>query len=147
MHPDRSSCLGSSANGLMVWQIHENSCLAFCKNKNSVWPLLNCMDGSVLAFLNCTDGSVLALLNCTDGSVLTNLKGSYSFVLYHLRFPTQSGLTRFAQSVISLVPWLLCKKSNKKNVFEIEYISSVPFTPSRLICVFPLFTQFHFVWR
>ena len=30
MHPDRSSCLGSSANGLIVWQIHQDSCLAFC---------------------------------------------------------------------------------------------------------------------
>ena len=72
------------------------------------------MDGSVLAFLNCTDGSVLAFLNCTDGSVLTHLNGSYGSVLTHLRFPTQSGLTRFPQSGISLVPWLLCKKSNKK---------------------------------
>ena len=47
------------------------------QNKNSVWPHLNCMDGSILAFLNCTDGSVLAFLNCTDGSVLTHLNGSY----------------------------------------------------------------------
>ena len=74
---------------------------------NSVWPHLNCMDGSVLAFLN-----------CTDGSVLTHLNGSYNSVLYHLRFPTQSDLTWFPQSGISLVPWLLCKKSNKKHVWN-----------------------------
>ena len=84
------------------------------QDKNSVWSHLNCMDGSVLAFLNCTDGSVWAFLNCTDGSVLTHLNGSYGSVLSHLRFPTQSGLTRFPQSGISWVPWLLCKKSNKK---------------------------------
>ena len=101
------------------------------QNNNSIWHHLNCVDrsvlaflncteGSILAFLNCTDGSVLAFLNCTDGSVLTHLIGSYGSVLSHLRFPTQSGLTRFPQSVISLVPWILCKKSNKKNVFEIE---------------------------
>ena len=121
MHPDRSSYLGSSANGLMVWQIHEDSCLAFCKKQEFVWPHLNCMDGSVLAFLNCTDGSVVAFLNCTDGSLLTHLNGSYGSVLSHLRFPTPSGLTRFTESGISLVPWLLCKKSNKKTVFEIEW--------------------------
>ena len=84
------------------------------QNKNSVWPHLNCMDGFVLAFLNSTDGSVLAFLNCTDGSGLTNLNGSYGSVLSHLRFPTQSVLTRFPQLEISLVPWLLCKKSNTK---------------------------------
>ena len=33
MHPNRSSCLGSSANGLMVGHIHEDSCLAFCKTR------------------------------------------------------------------------------------------------------------------
>ena len=32
-HPDKSSCLGSSANGLMVWQIHKDSCLAFSKTR------------------------------------------------------------------------------------------------------------------
>ena len=72
----------------------------------------------VLAFLNCTDGSVLAFLNCTDGSVLTHLNGSYGSVLSHLWFPTQSGLTRLPQSGISLVPWLLCKKSNKKQCLK-----------------------------
>ena len=88
------------------------------QNNNSVWPHLNCMDGSVLAFLNCTDWSVLAFLNCTDGSVLTHLNGSYGSVLSHLRFPTQSGLTRLPQSGIFLVPWLLCKKSNKKTCLK-----------------------------
>ena len=33
MHPDRSSFLGWSANDLMVWYIHEDSCIAFCKPK------------------------------------------------------------------------------------------------------------------
>ena len=92
------------------------------QNKNSTWPNLNCMDGSVLAFLNCTDGSILAFLKCTDGSVLaflnctdgsvlaflnctggsvlTHLNGSYGSVFSHLRFPNQSGLTRFQQSGI-----------------------------------------------
>ena len=99
------------------------------QNKNSVWPHLNCMggsvlaflnctEGSVLAFLNCTEGSVLAFLNCTEGSVLTHLNGSYGSVLSHLRFPTQSGPTRFPQSGITLVPWLLCKKSNKKTCLK-----------------------------
>ena len=93
------------------------------QNKNSVWPRLNCMDGSVLALMNCTDGSVLVFLNCTDGSVLTHLNGSYGSVLSHLRFPTQSGLTRFPQSGVSLVPWLLCKKSNKKSCLKYNVIS------------------------
>ena len=38
MHPDRSSCLGSPANGLMVWQIHEGSCLAFSKTRIPYGP-------------------------------------------------------------------------------------------------------------
>ena len=87
--------------------------LSILQNKNSVWPHLNCMNWFVLAFLNCKDGSVLAFLNCRDGSVLTHLNGSYGSVLSHFRFSTQSGLTRFLQSGISLVLWLLSKKSNK----------------------------------
>ena len=93
----------------------DGSVLAFLNcTDGSVLAFLNCTDGSVLAFLNCTDGSILAFLNCMDGSVLTHLNGSYGSVLSHLRFPNQSGLTRFPQSGSSLVPWLLCKKSNKK---------------------------------
>ena len=38
MHPDRSSCLGLSANGLVVWQIHEDSCVAFCKTRIPYGP-------------------------------------------------------------------------------------------------------------
>ena len=38
MPPDRSSCLGLSANGLIVWQIHQDSCLAFCKTRNPYGP-------------------------------------------------------------------------------------------------------------
>ena len=62
------------------------------------------MAGAVLALLNRADGSVLAFLTCTDGSVLTYLNCSYGSVLSHLRFPTQSGVTRFPQSWISLLP-------------------------------------------
>ena len=38
MHPGRSSCLGSSAIGLMVWQIHIDSFLAFEKHKFRMAP-------------------------------------------------------------------------------------------------------------
>ena len=31
-------CLGSSANGLIVWQIHQDSCLAFCKTRIPLAP-------------------------------------------------------------------------------------------------------------
>ena len=113
MHPERSFCLGLSAKGLMVWQIHEYSCLALCKTRipygstSIAWTGPYCMDGSLLAFLN-----------CTNGSVLTHLIISYGSILSHLRFSTQFGRTRIPQSGISLVPWLLCKKSNKKRVWN-----------------------------
>ena len=115
-HPDRSSCLGSSANCKWLKDLTDlwRFLPRILQNKNSVWPHLNCMDGSKFAFLNCTDGSVSAFLNCTNGSVLTYLNGSYGSVLSHHRFLPQSGLTRFPQSRISFVSWLLCKKSNKK---------------------------------
>ena len=39
MHPDRSSCLGLSANGLIVWQIHQDSCLEhFAKQEFRMAP-------------------------------------------------------------------------------------------------------------
>ena len=123
IHPDSCSFLGSSVNGLMVWQIYEDSCLGFCETRIPYGPTKIAWTGLLLAFLNCMDRSILAFLNCTGGSVLTHLIGSYGSLLSHLRFPTQSGLTRYPQSGISLVPWLLCKKSNKKQVWNrMEYI-------------------------
>ena len=38
MHPVRSSCLGLSAKGLMVRQIHEDFCLAFSKQEFRMAP-------------------------------------------------------------------------------------------------------------
>ena len=55
-------------------------------------------NNSVLAFLKCTHGLVLAFLKYTDGSVLVSLKCMDGSVLAHLRFPMQSGPTRFPKS-------------------------------------------------
>ena len=88
------------------------------QNKNSVWPHLNCMDGSVLAFLNCTDGSVWSDLNCTDGSVWSDLNCTDGSVWSDLNLEfcigTQSSPTKFVQLEFSDIPCLLCKKSIEK---------------------------------
>ena len=88
------------------------------QNKNSVWPHLNCMDGSVLAFLNCTDGSVWSDLNCTDGSVWSDLNCTDGSVWSDLNLEfcigTQSAPTKFVQLEFSDIPCLLCKKSIEK---------------------------------
>ena len=88
------------------------------QNKNSVWPHLNCMDGSVLAFLNCTDRSVWSDLNCTDGSVWSDLNCMDGFVWSYLNLEfcigTQSAPTKFVQLEFSDIPCLLCKKSIEK---------------------------------
>ena len=47
------------------------------------------------------------------------------FRISHGRFPTQSGLSNFPKLGNSLVPWLLCQKSNKKTCFIIKCIFSV----------------------
>ena len=73
---------------------------------------------SAMAFLNCMDRSVLAFLKCMNGSVLVSLKYIDVSVLAHLRFPIQSAPTRFPQSGNSVVPQLLCKKSNKMSYLK-----------------------------
>ena len=99
------------------------------QNKNSEWPHLNVMDGSVLVFLNCTDGSVWSVLNCTDGSVWSDLNcmdgsvwsdlnctdGSiWSDLNLEFCIGTQSAPTEFVQLEFSDIPCLLCKKSIEK---------------------------------
>ena len=120
MLPDRSSCLGSSVNGLMVWQIHEDSCLAFCKTRTPYSPTLIAWTGPYWPSWIARPDPYWQFLNCTKGFVLTHLNGSYGAVLSHLRVPIQSGLTRFPQLGISSVPGLLCKKrnNNKKRVWN-----------------------------
>ena len=51
--------------------------------------------------------------------LLTHLNGSYGSVLSHLRFPTQSGLTRFPQSGISLVP---CRGGGQRALFDLSFL-------------------------
>ena len=99
------------------------------QTKNSVWPHLNCMGGSVLAFLNCTDGSVWSDLNRTDGSVWSDLNcrdgsvwsdlnctdGSvWSDLNLEFCIGTQSSPTKFVQLEFSDIPCVLCKKSIEK---------------------------------
>jgi hypothetical protein len=88
------------------------------QNKSSVWPHLNCMEGSVLVFLNCTGGSVWSDLNCTDRSVWSDLNCTDGSVWSDLNLEscigTQSAPTKFVQLEFSDIPCLLCKKSIEK---------------------------------
>ena len=95
IHPDRSSCLNLSANGLNGLTDQWRFLPSIQQDKISVLSILKCMDGSVLAFLECTDGSVWTQLNGPT-----------------LGFPLKSDPTRFPQSGNSGVSQLLCKKSN-----------------------------------
>ena len=58
------------------------------------------------------DSSVLVFLKCMDGSIWTQLNGTYGSIQSNIRFLTQSASTRVPQSGKSVVPQLLCKKSN-----------------------------------
>ena len=110
MNPDKSTCLNLSANASIGWQVSGHSCLAFAWQELLMVPPkmhgwlrigLPKIHGRVRNGLpKCTDSFVF--LKCMDGSVRS-----------HLRFPTQSALTRFLQSGNSGVPWPLCKKNNK----------------------------------